>query len=209
MDTLAKLAQYVEKGQIQEAKEATERALNVEKIPAMEILNKGLIVGLDAVGSGRHRCEAIALEESRVCELPFSTLSHVASQLPGLQRQLLRVMGQSADRDQDHVGVLSRRQAGERVALFLVGLVQRFRRIGHSDMDIQLPMSRDEIARYLGLALETVSRGFRYTYSFVIRLPAESSGYLKYSFISFLFSGLETCISFFTTFAGISSTRST
>lgn len=50
MDTLAKLAQYVEKGQIQEAKEATERALNVEKIPAMEILNKGLIVGLDAVG---------------------------------------------------------------------------------------------------------------------------------------------------------------
>ncbi len=120
----------------------------------------GELFGLDAVGSGRHRCEAIALEESRVCELPFSTLSHVASQLPGLQRQLLRVMGQSADRDQDHVGVLSRRQAGERVALFLVGLVQRFRRIGHSDMDIQLPMSRDEIARYLGLALETVSRGF-------------------------------------------------
>jgi 5-methyltetrahydrofolate--homocysteine methyltransferase len=50
MDTLMKIAQYVEKGQIQEAKEATLQALNVEKIPAMEILNKGLIVGLDAVG---------------------------------------------------------------------------------------------------------------------------------------------------------------
>lgn len=50
MDTLMKIAQYVEKGQIQEAKEATQQALNVEKISAMEILNKGLIVGLDAVG---------------------------------------------------------------------------------------------------------------------------------------------------------------
>jgi 5-methyltetrahydrofolate--homocysteine methyltransferase len=50
MDILMKIAQYVEKGQIQEAKEATQQALNVEKISAMEILNKGLIVGLDAVG---------------------------------------------------------------------------------------------------------------------------------------------------------------
>jgi 5-methyltetrahydrofolate--homocysteine methyltransferase len=50
MDTLMKIAQCVEKGQIQEAKEATQQALNVEKISAMEILNKGLIVGLDAVG---------------------------------------------------------------------------------------------------------------------------------------------------------------
>lgn len=120
----------------------------------------GELFGLDAVGSGRHRCEAIALEESRVCELPFSSLANVASQLPGLQRQLLRVMGQSADRDQDHVGLLSRRQASERVAMFLQGLAHRFQRLGHSEVDFHLPMSRDEIARYLGLALETVSRGF-------------------------------------------------
>jgi len=120
----------------------------------------GELFGLDAVGSGHHRCEAIALEESRVCELPFSSLANVASQLPGLQRQLLRVMGQSADRDQDHVGLLSRRQASERVAMFLQGLAQRFHRLGHSAVDFHLPMSRDEIARYLGLALETVSRGF-------------------------------------------------
>ena len=120
----------------------------------------GELFGLDAVGSGRHRCEAIALEESRVCELPFSSLANVASQLPGLQCQLLRVMGQSADRDQDHVGLLSRRQASERVAMFLQGLAHRFQRLGQSAVDFHLPMSRDEIARYLGLALETVSRGF-------------------------------------------------
>ena len=120
----------------------------------------GELFGLDAIGSGKHRCEAIALGEARVCELPFATLSTVAAQLPSLQRQLLRVMGQSADRDHDHVDLLSRRQASERIALFLHGLGERYHRIGQPGDDFQLPMSRDEIARYLGLALETVSRGF-------------------------------------------------
>lgn len=120
----------------------------------------GELFGLDAIGSGKHRCEAIALGEAKVCELPFASLSTVAAQLPSLQRQLLRVMGQSADRDHDHVDVLSRRQASERIALFLHGLGERYHRIGQPGDDFQLPMSRDEIARYLGLALETVSRGF-------------------------------------------------
>ena len=120
----------------------------------------GELFGLDAIGSGRHRCDAIALGEARVCELPFSSLATVAAQLPSLQRQLLRVMGQSADRDQDHMDVLSRRQAGERIAMFLLGLGERYRRIGRPAHDFRLPMSRDEIARHLGLALETVSRSF-------------------------------------------------
>ena len=120
----------------------------------------GELFGLDAVGSGRHRCEAVALEDARVCELPFASLAQVAGQLPSLQRQLLRVMGQSADRDHDLVEVLSRRQACERIALFLQGLSDRYRRIGQPGEEVSLPMSREEIGRHLGLALETVSRGF-------------------------------------------------
>lgn len=120
----------------------------------------GELFGLDAIGSGRHRCSAVALTQARVCELPFATLATAATQLPSLQRQLLRVMGQSADRDHDHVDLLSRRQASERIALFLHNMGERYRRIGRPGDDFQLPMSRDEIARYLGLALETVSRSF-------------------------------------------------
>lgn len=120
----------------------------------------GELFGLDAIGSGRHRCDAVALIESRACEVPFSGLAGIAAQLPSLQQQLLRVMGQSADRDRDHVDALSRRQANERIALFLQGLGERYRRIGRPADDFRLPMSRDEIARHLGLALETVSRGF-------------------------------------------------
>lgn len=120
----------------------------------------GELFGLDAIGSGRHRCEAVALTEARVCELPFAGLASAASELPSLQQQLLRVIGQSTDRDHDHVDVLCRRQASERIALFLHGIGERYRRIGRAADDFQLPMSRDEIARYLGLALETVSRSF-------------------------------------------------
>jgi 5-methyltetrahydrofolate--homocysteine methyltransferase len=50
MDTLLKISQYVEQGQAEEAVKATRHALNVEKIPPMEILNKGLIAGLTAIG---------------------------------------------------------------------------------------------------------------------------------------------------------------
>ncbi len=120
----------------------------------------GELFGLDAIGTGYHRCEAIALGKARVCELPFNELAGAAAQLPSLQLQLLRVMGQSSDRDQDHLDVLTRRQASERIALFLQGLSDRYRRIGQSGDQFHLPMSRDEIARYLGLALETVSRSF-------------------------------------------------
>jgi CRP/FNR family transcriptional regulator len=72
----------------------------------------------------------------------------------------MRVIGQSVDRDQDHLGMLVRRSAGERIALFLHGLGERYRHIGQSAIQFKLPMSREDIANYLGLALETVSRGF-------------------------------------------------
>ncbi len=120
----------------------------------------GELIGLDALGSGVHRCEAIALATANVCEVPFAELAGVAAQIPGLQQQLLRVIGQSVNRDQDHLDILARRQASERIALFLHGLTERYRHIGESATSIKLPMSREDIARFLGLALETVSRGF-------------------------------------------------
>lgn len=120
----------------------------------------GELIGLDALGEGAHRCEAIALSTANVCDVPFDQLTVVAAHLPSLQQQLLRVIGHSLDRDLDHMGMLVRRQANERIALFLHGLGERFRQIGQSSVSFKLPMSREDIARFLGLALETVSRGF-------------------------------------------------
>lgn len=120
----------------------------------------GELIGLDALGTGEHRCEGVALTAANVCEVPYDQLSAVAAQVPSLQQQLFRVIGQSVDRDQDHLGILVRRQANERIALFLHSIGERYRNVGQSDRLFQLPMSREDIARFLGLALETVSRGF-------------------------------------------------
>jgi CRP/FNR family transcriptional regulator len=120
----------------------------------------GDLIGLDALGAGFHRVEAIALTTANVCDVPFEELINVAAHLPSLQQQLLKVIGHSVDRDHDHKDILVRRQANERIALFLHGLGERYRTIGLSATAFKLPMSREDIARYLGLALETVSRGF-------------------------------------------------
>lgn len=119
----------------------------------------GELIGLDGLGEGAHRCEAEALVDAQVCEVPLDQLSAVAMQLPSLHRQLLRVIGQGVDRDHDHTSLLVRRQASERIALFMQGLGQRYAQIGQDGHRFRLPMSREDIARYLGLALETVSRG--------------------------------------------------
>lgn len=120
----------------------------------------GELIGLDALGAGEHRCEAVALTTANVCDIGLDQLSEVASKLPRLQQQLLRVIGQGVGRDQDHLQMLVRRQAGERIALFLHGLGERYRLIGQPALQFKLPMSREDIANYLGLAFETVSRGF-------------------------------------------------
>lgn len=120
----------------------------------------GELIGLDGLGDGQHRCEAEALEPAQVCEVPFTELERIAAQIPSLQHQLLRIIGKSMGRDHDHLEMLGRRMADERVALFLHGLSERLRNLGRDPQTFSLPMSREEIASYLGLVIETVSRTF-------------------------------------------------
>ncbi|MEZ5456137.1 MAG: helix-turn-helix domain-containing protein [Lysobacteraceae bacterium] len=120
----------------------------------------GEIIGLDGLGSGQHRCDAEALETAELCEIPMQDLERVALQIPELQHQMLRVIGRSMDRDQDHLEMLGRRHASERVLLFVHGLSERLRMLGRQYDAFTLPMSREEIASYLGLVIETVSRSF-------------------------------------------------
>ena len=120
----------------------------------------GELIGLDALGSGRHRCLAVALEACEVCELNLAQLEQAAREVPGLQHGLLRLMGHTVEFDQDHLAILSRPQAIERLAMFLVNLSFRLQAQGIESQRFNLPMSRAEIASYLGLVIETVSRGF-------------------------------------------------
>ena len=69
----------------------------------------GELIGLDGLGDGAHAVDAVALTRAEVCEVPLAQLESVARQLPGLQRQLMRVIGQGIGRDQSHLEMLGRR----------------------------------------------------------------------------------------------------
>lgn len=115
----------------------------------------GEIIGLDAIHQGRHMANVVALDTSAICSLPFNAMTNLARSMPDLQNELFRVMSQRISELETIAGDLS---ADERIALFLVSLSGRFAKRGYSDKEFILAMSRRDIASYLRLATETVSR---------------------------------------------------
>lgn len=118
----------------------------------------GELVGLDAISEGRHPCTAVALETTSVCTLPYERLEQLAATIPGLQRQLLRVMSREIFADHEMLHAMARRSAEARLAIILLNLSDRFVRRGWSGHRLRLPMTRGELSNYLGLAPETLSR---------------------------------------------------
>ena len=129
-----------------------------QALGALYVAREGALIGLDALGSGAHACDAQALTQANVCEIPLSQLETVAAQVPGLQHQLLRIIGQSINRDHGHLEMLGVKSAGDRMALFIHGMTERYRLLGRPAELLVLPMSRQDIGSYLGLVIETVSR---------------------------------------------------
>ncbi len=117
----------------------------------------GELMGFDAIQSDQHQVNAIALETSSVCEIPFNGLLQLAGNIPNLQRQLIKIMSHKFNPD-SNVNLNS--NADERVASLLLALSSRFAQRGFSAVQFNLSMSRQDMANYLGLATETVSRIF-------------------------------------------------
>lgn len=117
----------------------------------------GELVGLDALGRDHHPGFAVALETTSLCQLPLSRLETLDTQLPHLRSELLRIMSRSLHAEHRLLH-LNHRSAEERLAGFLIELGERFGRHGLSRHSFMLPMSRCDIANYLGLTSETVSR---------------------------------------------------
>jgi len=120
----------------------------------------GAVIGLDGVGDDRYTCQAIALEDSEVCVVPFDLLDRLAAEVPTLRRNLFRLVSRDLSRDHTMMLLLGSRPAEERLTLFLLDLAERYRARGYSAHEFVLRMTREEIASYLGLTLETVSRLF-------------------------------------------------
>ncbi len=118
----------------------------------------GEIIGLSAIDDGRYPCNAVALDPVTLCRFSFTGISSLAARLPGLQKQLFRLMSRDIGRASLLAGDHS---ADQRVAAFLILLSQRLIAVGMSGSLLRLTMPRTDIANYLRLAPETVSRVLR------------------------------------------------
>ena len=118
----------------------------------------GEVLGLDAISADTHTCSAVALEDSEVCELPFTQLERVGRTIPPLMHHFHKIMSFEIVRDRGML--LGSMKAGERLVAFLLNLSRRFARRGYSPLEFNLRMTREEIGSYLGLKLETISRAF-------------------------------------------------
>ena len=118
----------------------------------------GEMIGLNGIHGDAYPCDAIALDTVYVCRFSFPALATLAAKIPGVQQQLFRLLsadiGKAAQRAGDH-------SADERLAAFLCDVGWRYGMRGFSPTTFRLVMSRSDIANYLRLAAETVSRVLR------------------------------------------------
>jgi CRP/FNR family transcriptional regulator len=126
-----------------------------------QILNfylRGEILGLGDVEAGIHSCSAIALETTSICKLPYDRLKSVCQSEPRLYDQLFRMASREIAYEQTKMVLLGQKQSEERFATFIIDLATRNKRNGYSHREFNLTMSRHDIANYLCLADETISR---------------------------------------------------
>jgi CRP/FNR family nitrogen fixation transcriptional regulator len=104
--------------------------------------------------SDTHRVTAEAMGDASVRMIRRGALSDLAATRGDAARALFRLTAEGLRRSQDHVLMLGRRSALERVVGLLLDIAERT----HADAELDVPMSRQDMADYLGLTIETVSR---------------------------------------------------
>ncbi len=121
----------------------------------------GELMGLDGIASGQYQCDMIALSYAHVCQLSYRDFEQVAEKFPVLRQEILSISSINMTTAQKMLMFIGKRPVEERLAMFLISISQRFKARGQSEIRFQLPMSRHDIANYLGMAPETISRQFK------------------------------------------------
>lgn len=118
----------------------------------------GELIGLDAIGREQHPEFAVALEESRYCEIPYREFQKILADSASLNNLMLKLLSADMAETRELLVVIGRMDARARVAMFLLNMSRRLKRRGEDAMRFRLSMDRRDIANYLSLTIETVSR---------------------------------------------------
>jgi len=154
----------------------------------------GELLGMDAISTDRHHCNAVALEDSEVCEIPFPRLEELFGTMPTLLRHFHRMMSQEITREQSVMLLLGNMRAEQRFAAFLVNLASRYMARGYSSTSFQLRMSREDIGNYLGLTIESISRLLsKFKKQGLLKVNNREIELLDLTLLKAMAAGTETC----------------
>lgn len=113
--------------------------------------------GFEAISIGRHQSDCIALELTSLCALSYGAMQEFALRYPSLYAELIDLMSREMSRQRAVGAAVS---AKERLAAFLLSLTERLAKVDAYIDEVELRMTRQDIAFYLGMAPETLSRLF-------------------------------------------------
>jgi CRP/FNR family transcriptional regulator len=118
----------------------------------------GDLLSVDGMDSGLQTYSAEALETTSICEFVFRDFERISDSMPDLKSQFFKAMGKELSREKKRMLVLGRMRAEQRLATFILDTSRELRSRGQANDSLTFSMTRQDIANYLGLAVETVSR---------------------------------------------------
>ncbi|MEA1988270.1 MAG: fumarate/nitrate reduction transcriptional regulator Fnr [Pseudomonadota bacterium] len=118
----------------------------------------GDVVGFDGLIENAYLYNAVALDSTSVCNLPYDELSGLSLKIPNLNKQIMAVMSKKLQDGQLHSELLIKRNADQRVAQFIWNMAERYKNRGYAYDEFRLSILHRDVALYLGLTPETVSR---------------------------------------------------
>lgn len=118
----------------------------------------GDLLGLDGFADQTHHCTAVALEPTHVCRIPVGRLDRLVDKLPSLRHQLMRLMSQALSDEEKLLLTLGRKNSMGRICSLLLTLSRRREMRGLASSPVSLSMKRLDLANFLSMRLETVSR---------------------------------------------------
>ena len=116
------------------------------------------LIGVESIGLAHYSCDVVALDDSEIWELPYPPVLHASLHMPELQSRLTAALAEEIRNDRAWMLALGTLTAEQRVAAFLLDMAERHLRLGFSECHFLLRMGRADIASFLGLKHETVTR---------------------------------------------------
>ena len=120
----------------------------------------GEVLGFSGLSTGTYSVSAVAMETTSICKISFADLEELSLNSSVLRQDIYSIMGRELQQFETMIMTLSKKTSEERVAGFLLKISDHYEQQGYSATCFRLPMSRNEIGNFLGLAVETISRVF-------------------------------------------------